>query len=76
MRLKLIHITFERESKLYTEQVSAKADLQTAENQLEKDEANLAALQAKLEATIKVAQQRLDMLGAPPDSARKVICSK
>jgi len=71
--LKLDHTTFDRESILYKEQVSAKADLQTAENQLEKDEANLVALQAKLAAYIKVAQQRLNMFGAPPDSARKVI---
>jgi cobalt-zinc-cadmium efflux system membrane fusion protein len=71
--LKLDHTTFGRESILYKEQVSAQADLQTAENQLEKDEANLAALQAKLAAYIKVAQQRLNMFGAPPDSARRVI---
>jgi len=71
--LKLDHITFDRESVLFKEQVSAKADLQAAENVLEKDEANLVALQAKMAAYIKVAQQRLNMLGAPPDSARKVI---
>jgi cobalt-zinc-cadmium efflux system membrane fusion protein len=71
--LKLDRITFERESILFKEQVSAKADLQAAENALEKDEANLVALQAKLAAFIKVAQERLTLLGAPPDSARKVI---
>ncbi|HEY9757531.1 MAG TPA: CusA/CzcA family heavy metal efflux RND transporter [Oculatellaceae cyanobacterium] len=71
--LKLDRITYERESILFKEQVSAKADLQMAENALEKDEANLAALQAKLAAYIKVAQERLTLLGAPPDSARKVI---
>ena len=71
--LKLDHITFDRESILFKEQVSAKADLQAAENALEKDEANLTALQAKMAAYLKVAQQRLNMLGAPPDSARKVI---
>ena len=71
--LKLDHITFDRESILYKEQVSAKADLQMSENQLEKDEANLAALQSKLAAYIKVAQERLTLLGAPPDSARRVI---
>jgi cobalt-zinc-cadmium resistance protein CzcA len=71
--LKLDHITYERESILFKEQVSAKADLQTAENALEKDEANLAALQAKLAAYTKVAQERLNLLGAPPDSAKKVI---
>lgn len=71
--LKLDRITFERESILYKEQVSAKADLQLAQNQLEKDEATLAALKAKLEATIRVAQERLTLLGAPSDSARKVV---
>lgn len=71
--LKLDHITFDRESILYKEQVSAKADLQIAANALEKDEANLAALKAKMDATIKVAQERLTLLGAPPDSARKVV---
>ncbi len=71
--LKLDRITYERESKLYKEQVSAHADLQAAENQLEKDEANLAALRSKMDATIRVAQERLTLLGAPADSARKVI---
>jgi cobalt-zinc-cadmium efflux system membrane fusion protein len=73
VQLKLSHITYERESKLYKEQVSAQADLQAAENQLEKDEANLVALKAKLEAYVKVAQERLNLLGAPPDSAKKVL---
>ncbi len=76
VQLKLSRITYERESKLYAEQVSAKADLQAAENQLEKDEANLQALKAKMDATIRVAQERLNLLGAPPDSAEKVIAQK
>lgn len=71
--LKLDKITFQRESILFQEQVSAKADLQVAENQLEKDQANLVALNAKLKAYIKVAQERLSLLGAPPDSAVKVV---
>jgi cobalt-zinc-cadmium efflux system membrane fusion protein len=71
--IKLDKITFERESILFKEQVSAKADLQSAENALEKDQANLVALQSKLAAYIKVAQERLTLLGAPPDSAQKVI---
>lgn len=73
VQLKLSHITYDRESKLYKEQVSAQADMQAAENQLEKDEANLASLKAKLEAYIRVAQERLTLLGAPPDSAKKVL---
>ena len=73
VQLKLSHITFDRESKLFAEQVSAKADLQAAENQLEKDDANLAALKAKYDATIRVAQERLTLLGAPPDSAKSVV---
>jgi cobalt-zinc-cadmium efflux system membrane fusion protein len=73
VQLKLSHITYDRELTLFKEQISAKADLQMAENQLEKDEANLAALKAKMEATIRVAQERLTLLGAPPDSARKVL---
>ncbi|HZT35022.1 MAG TPA: efflux RND transporter periplasmic adaptor subunit, partial [Nitrososphaera sp.] len=73
VQLKLSRVTYEREKTLYEEQVSAKADLQSAETQLEKDVANLSALKAKLDATIRVAQERLTLLGAPPDSARKVI---
>jgi heavy metal efflux system protein len=76
VQLKLSHITFERESKLYKEQVSAQADLQAAENQLEKDEANLDALKSKLEAIVTTAQERLTLLGAPPDSAEKVLAAK
>lgn len=71
--LELDRITFERESILYKEQVSAHADLQAAENALKKDEALRVALVAKLAAYIKVAQERLNLLGAPPDSAQKVI---
>jgi cobalt-zinc-cadmium resistance protein CzcA len=71
--LKLSQINFDRETKLYNEQVSAKADLQTAENQLEKDTANLAALKSKLDAIVKTAQARLSLLGAPPNSAQNVI---
>jgi len=71
--IKLDKITFERESILFKEQISAKADLQAAENTLEKDQANLVALQSKLQAYMKVAQERLTLLGAPPDSAQKVI---
>lgn len=73
VQMKLSRITFERESTLYKEQVSAKADLQAAENQLEKDESNLSALKQKLAALMIVAQERLTLLGAPPDSATKVI---
>ncbi len=76
VQLKLSHITFDRETKLFKEQVSAKADLQAAENQLEKDEANLASLKAKLEALITTAQERLTLLGAPADSARQVLAQK
>ncbi|HEY9679369.1 MAG TPA: CusA/CzcA family heavy metal efflux RND transporter [Drouetiella sp.] len=76
VQLKLSRITFDRESKLFADQVSAKADMQAAENQLEKDTANLAALKAKMDATLRVAQERLTLLGAPPDSARKVLSQK
>lgn len=71
--LELDRITYERESILFKEQVSAKADLQAAENQLKKDEALRACLEQKKAAFIKVAQERLTLLGAPPDSAQKVI---
>jgi cobalt-zinc-cadmium resistance protein CzcA len=73
VQLKLSHITYDREKKLWAEQVSAQADLQTAENQLEKDEANLAALKSKMDSYLTVAQERLTLLGAPPDSAKKVL---
>ncbi|PWT94460.1 MAG: hypothetical protein C5B53_13140 [Candidatus Melainabacteria bacterium] len=76
VQLKLSKVTYERESLLYKEQVSAKADLQTAENQLEKDEANLASLKSKLDAIMRVAQERLTLLGAPSDSAQKVVSQK
>ncbi|MBX9725554.1 MAG: efflux RND transporter periplasmic adaptor subunit, partial [Candidatus Obscuribacterales bacterium] len=76
VQLKLSRITFERETTLWNEQVSAKADLQAAENQLEKDEANLAALKSKLDATITTAQERLTLLGAPANSAKKVLAER
>jgi cobalt-zinc-cadmium resistance protein CzcA len=71
--LKLDRIVLERESKLYKEQVSAQADLQSAENAVEKDEANLVALKAKLDATVTVAQERLTLLGTEPDTAARVL---
>ncbi len=76
VQLKLSRITFERESKLFSEQVSAKADLQAAENQLEKDNANLNALKTKLEIILTTAQERLKLLGAAHDSAYKVLANK
>jgi cobalt-zinc-cadmium resistance protein CzcA len=76
VQLKLSTLTFNRESTLFQEQVSAKADLQAAENQLEKDTANLAALKSKLDAIMRVAQERLTLLGAPPDSAARVVADK
>ncbi len=76
VQLKLSHITYDREAKLYKEQVSAQADLQSAENQLEKDDANLAALKSKLDAITTTAQERLTLLGAPPNSAQKVLAEK
>lgn len=76
VQLKLSHITYERELKLFNDQVSAKADLQAAENQLEKDTANLAALKSKLDSLITTAQERLKLLGAPPDSAKRVVETK
>ncbi len=76
VQLKLSRITFERESKLFKEQVSAKADLQAAQNQLEKDNANLSALTTKLNSIITTAQERLRLLGAPPGSAKKVVITK
>jgi cobalt-zinc-cadmium resistance protein CzcA len=74
--LKLSNITYEREKRLWTEQVSAKADLQAAENQLEKDEANLVSLKAKLDAIVTTAQERLNLLGAAPNSAQSVLAEK
>ena len=71
--LELDRITYERESVLFKEQVSAHADLQAAENTLKKDETLRVALEAKKAAYIKVAQERLTLLGAPPDSAQKVV---
>jgi heavy metal efflux system protein len=76
VQMKLSRLTFARETQLFNEQVSAKADLQTAENQLEKDTANLASLQAKLDAVVRTAQARLTLLGATPNSAQNVLASK
>ena len=76
VQLKLSRITFERETKLFNDQISAKADLQAAENQLEKDNANLVALKSKLDLLITTAQERLKLLGGAPDSARQVLASK
>ncbi len=76
VQLKLSKITYNREKQLFDEQVSAKADMQSAQTQLEKDEANLTALKAKLAALITTAQERLSLLGAPPDSANQVINRK
>jgi len=73
VQLKLSHITFDRENRLFNEQVSAKADLLAAQNQLEKDDQNMIALKNKLNATFVIAQARLTLLGTGPDSAQKVL---
>jgi cobalt-zinc-cadmium resistance protein CzcA len=72
VQMRLSKSIYARETQLFNDKVSAKADLEAARTQLEKDEANLAALHDKHQAAIATAQERLSLVGVAPGVAEQV----
>jgi membrane fusion protein, heavy metal efflux system len=65
--------TYQRELKLFKDRISSQADLEAARTQFDKDQAALEALQAKGQATITTAQERLSLYGVAPGVAAGVV---
>jgi len=64
---------YRRESELYAEKVSARADMETAQAQYLKDKAALQALELKQKALLYSSQDRLSLYGAPAGTASAVV---
>jgi len=73
LQLNLSHATYQREQKLFHDRISAKADLEAARTQFEKDRGTLQAVQLKQQATIRTAQQRLSLYGVAEGAAERVV---
>ncbi|MDF5713506.1 MAG: efflux RND transporter periplasmic adaptor subunit [Rhizonema sp. NSF051] len=73
VQLNFSKAAYQRELKLYRDRISAKADLEAARAQYEKDVANLQAVQTKLESAITVAAERLSLAGATTGVAEQVV---
>lgn len=76
LQLNLSNTTYQREQKLFHDRISAKADLETARTQFEKDRGTLEAVQLKEQATIRTAQQRLSLYGVADGAAEQVVQSR
>lgn len=72
VQLALSKAVSQRESQLFADKVSARADMETARAQYEKDLASLEALQIKQQALITSLQSRLSLYGAPSGTAIKL----
>ena len=73
LQLNLSHATYQREQKLFRDRISAKADLEAARTQFEKDRGTLQAVQLKRQATIRTAQQRLSLYGVAEGAVERVV---
>jgi len=72
VQLALSKATYNRESELFADKVSARADMETAKAQYDKDLAGLQALKIKQQALITSLQSRLSLYGAPAGTALKL----
>jgi cobalt-zinc-cadmium efflux system membrane fusion protein len=73
LQIKFSEAAYRREQKLFQDRISARADLEAARTQFEKDKGALESLQARRSTTISTVQERLSLSGAGPDAARKVV---
>jgi len=76
LQLNLSHATYQREQKLFHDRISAKADLEAARTQFEKDQGTVQAVQLKQQAIINTAQQRLSLYGVADGAAERVVQSR
>jgi len=73
VQLNLSQAVYQREQKLFHDRISAKADLEAARAQNEKDKANLQALYTKLQSAIAVAEERSSLSGVTVGVAAQVV---
>lgn len=73
LQLELDRKIYVRESKLYSELISPRADVEAAQAQYEKDQALYIAQQNKLQSLIKSYQARLSLYGTSSNVARQVV---
>ncbi len=73
LQLKFSEAAYQREQKLFKDRISARADLESARTQYEKDKGALQSLQTKRSATISTVQERLSLSGAGPNAASRVV---
>jgi cobalt-zinc-cadmium resistance protein CzcA len=72
---RLSQSVYQREMTLYRDKVSARADMEAALAQYEKDRATLVSLAAKRQATIQAYQERLSLYGVGGGVAQEVVRS-
>jgi len=73
VELNFSRAAYQREQKLFHDRISAKADLEAARTQYEKDIANLEAVKTKQQSAITVAEERLSLSGAVFGVADQVV---
>ena len=73
LQLKFSEAAYQREQKLFKDRISARADLEAARTQYEKDKGALQSLQERRSATISTVQERLSLSGAGPNAASQVV---
>ncbi len=73
VQLNFSQAVYQREQKLFNDRISAKADLETARTQYEKDKASLQALYTKLQSAIAVAEERSSLSGVTLGVAAQVV---
>jgi cobalt-zinc-cadmium efflux system membrane fusion protein len=64
---------YEREQQLIRERIASRADLEAARTQYQKDLSNYQFLQARRQATVRIAQERLSLYGVTPGVAQTVV---
>lgn len=73
VQLQLSQATYHRESNLFAQKVSPRADMEAAKAQYEKDQGAILALKSKLQSLITSYQSRLSLYGAAPNIAQQVV---
>ncbi|MGA7952350.1 MAG: efflux RND transporter periplasmic adaptor subunit [Gloeobacterales cyanobacterium] len=76
LQLKFSEAAYQREQKLFKDRISARADLEAARTQYEKDKGALQSLQTRRSATISTIQERLSLSGAGPNAASQVVATR
>ncbi len=73
VQLDLSKAAYQRETQLFADKISARADMEMARAQYEKDQASIEALQIKQQALMMTYQSRLSLYGAPANMTLKLV---